>query len=243
MRWRAFVAMIAVSLGLAGTIQVSAQISDSGVPAGAIDGAAISYQPAEVSFDALTATYFNPLVFTFEDDDAATMAQDALPRQIADVVSGGLEDDAADQPGLVEVNGADLDGLDGIGDDARAYEQRFAEGPGGSSIGLLTVREGANVFIWVAFALDFGAVLGDEGTPSATLASTPASGSVGQGVAVLVEIADTWFNGDKPAEGALIDQLPTVDQLPEGYVATERYENLDDFDDAGSGFSGRDRAA
>ena len=243
MWWRAFVVMIAVSLGLTGTIQASAQISDSGVPAGAIDGAAISYQPAEVSFDAPTATYFNLLVFTFADDDAATTAQDALPQQIADVVSGGVEHDAADRPGLVQVNGADLDGLDGIGEDARAYEQRFDEGSGGSSIGLLTVREGANVFIWVAFALDFGAVLGDEGTPTVTPSSTPTSAGAGQGVTDLVEIADTWFNGDKPEGGALIDQLPTVDQLPEGYVATERYENLDDFDNAGSGFSGLARAA
>ena len=59
------------------------------------------------------------------------------------------------------------------------------------------------------------------------------------GLVALTEIGDDWFGGDKPDDGELIDQLPTVDQLPDGYSEDERSESLDEIeDDSASAVSG-----
>lgn len=234
--------LTAICLGLVGGLPAAAQFTDSGVPEGAIDGASISY--LEESGEDPLAPYYSFEVFTFEDDDAATAALADLPQQLSEQISAGTDasDPTTGDAELVEVDAADVEGLDGLGDEARAYELSFGEDLGNSAFSLLTVRDGANVHLWLSFVLDFSAVLGDSGTPAATPAATPTV-DAGQGVADLVKIGDAWFNGDKPDDGDLIDQLPTIDQLPDGYTEADRYENLDEFKSGAGALLGLDLAA
>ena len=225
--WRRMLLVtLALVLGLAGALPASAQFSETGVPDDAVDGAAVTWQ--QDSGDDRTAPTFSFLVFAFVDDAAAAKAQDDLPGHLAHVTGPGLDIAFGDPSDLDEVDSAVLAGLDGVGEDARAYQEQFDGGLGNSSIDLLTIRDGANLHVWVSFLLDVGGLLVDAGVDVGIPVVTPAANG-GQGLADLVGIAGAWSRSDRPDGGDLIDQLPTADQLPDGYGESGRYENLDDF--------------
>ena len=241
--WRRVLLMaVALALGFSGAFRASAQIAESGVPAGATDGASIAYLDA--SGEDEFAPVYSLSVFTFDDEAAAADVMERVPRDYSDLLAAGLDpENPMGDAELVPVDSADLAGIGNLGDDARAYRVRLGDDTGGLSLSLLTIRDGANVHLWLSFVLDFGALPGDQGTPAATPAATPATADANEGLADLVGIGDAWFNGDKPDGGNLIDQLPAVDHLPDGYTEVDRYENLDDFENAVGPSSGVNRAA
>ena len=138
--------MLALVIGLVGSLQASAQIDEDDVPDGALDGAAVSYS-SETGDDPL-APIFSFSVFAFEDDDAASESLDAFMGQLVDDVAAAVEtDETMAGAELIEVDEGDVDGLDDLGDEAVAYRVTFGEEVGNLGISLLGIRDGDRLHI------------------------------------------------------------------------------------------------
>lgn len=235
---RAVVLTVVLTFGLAGVLRVSAQISESGVPEGATDAAALSFTP---DGDVVTDPIYTFIVFTFDDDDTASQRFETLP---GDIEQSFAEDEAADDDAgddeatpdatgddletihLVELSGDEFAGLDDLGDEARAFDLVYPdpeEFGGGLTATLLIVRDGDRIHLWTSLVLDFG-LFDETATPTPIDPRAAADG--------LASVAGAWFGGDKPDDGALVDQLPQLDDLPAGYTETDRAENLQEYEDA-----------
>lgn len=219
-RIRMMFGTLALLLSLGVTLQGAAQSDDDDIPEGVTDAASISY--VLESGDDPLAPIYGFMIFSFVDDDAASTAMDAVPDEFIGMDETGSE--------LIEIDTDEIDGLDDLGDEARAYRIDFGDEVGGLDFSILSVRDGSNLHVWTSIVLDFSFALEDDAAAADDDAAEPADPLFG--ATDLVEIAADWFDGDKPDRGDLIDQLPTVDQLPDGYVEGDRAENLDEFEDA-----------
>jgi hypothetical protein len=210
------VAVLALVLALGGTARVAAQ-DESEIPEGATDGATIAFSPA--SIEDAQAPIYSFGVFTFEDDDAAEAGLDDYVQQFQDNFAADEETSAE----ITELDGDDVDGLDDLGDEAHAYivDTSADEELAGTSVGLLAVRDGAQFQVWLGVVLDFSAFTGD---------ATAEPVDARAGIDALLEIAPDWFGGDRPDDGDLVEQLPGLDQLPDGYEETARAEGLEEIE-------------
>ncbi|HEV2528042.1 MAG TPA: hypothetical protein VGT61_06335 [Thermomicrobiales bacterium] len=150
---------------------------------------------------------FTVLVF-----DTPEQATDSF-RLITDRASGFAE--AADAtPEAVASTLGTIDRTDvEIGDEAVMYYQPDETGSAG--IAILFVLDDTAVHQWsiLPVPLQENALLVDPATlPEALLA-----------------VAEPWFEAD-PAEGEVLDLLPGLEQVPEGYTVLQESEGIDDLD-------------
>jgi hypothetical protein len=213
---RGLAIVLALVLGLSTAPQVFAAQSDQDEnPEGLVAASSVTYVNEEPGFSLLQLN-----VFAFEDEDAASAGLDFIvDATTASLVEGaGLDEDngtPAANPQVRDITG--VEGLDELGDEARAYELPVGEGV---SFVNLVVRDGSNVHYWLYSSTDLSFVVGSEATPVATpSAQAP--------VDVLLDIAIPWFADGIKRDGELIDQLPTLDELPEGFTEADREESID----------------
>ncbi len=213
-------AVLALVIALGGTARVAAQdVELTGIPDGATDGASIGYMSDDE--DNPYAPILTLGVFAFDDEDAA---EDGYADYIAQFEAAMEEatSDADVETDLVPLDGNDIDGLDGLGDERVAYRMDYVgEDVGGFSFGILIVRDGETVHYWSGMIFDFAALLADEGPIESPVEANDA-------ITFLVELGSPWFDGDMPTDGDLIERLPSLDELPDGYAESERAEGLDE---------------
>lgn len=243
---RAVVLTVVLTFGLSGVPRASAQISDSGVPAGATDAAALSFTP---DGDGVTDPIYTFIVFAFDDEDTATQRFGTLPGDVerSFAEDGAADDDAGDEATpatpdgapetihLVELTGDEFSGLDDLGDEAQAFDLVYPdpeEFGGGITATLLLVRDGDRIHLWTSLVIDYGQFGATDETATPTPVDPSAAAADG-----LAGVAGAWFGGDKPDDGALVDQLPQLDDLPAGYAETDRAENLREYEDADEGLT------
>jgi hypothetical protein len=219
-------AVLALVVAVAGTATVSAQDDPlTGVPEGATDGASITYM-SENEDDPL-APILTFGMFSFEDDEAAEEGYAAYVEQFETAMAEAAAEESEDGVvvELVEMGGDELDGLDDLGDERKAWRIDYVgEDAAGFSFGILMVRDGETVQAWSGIIFDLSALMGGEATAEPVGAN--------DAINFLVEFGTDWFDGGMPDDGDLIDRLPTVDDLPAGYAETERAEGLDEIEAA-----------
>lgn len=216
---RRIVMALALLMGVSVAPQAfAAQSGPAEIPAGLTSGAQVSYTN-EADLSTLVFT-----VFSFGDEAAAKAGLDQLAElattsleSAAEPVGAGGTPEAA--PKVTELT--DVQGLNELGDEARAYDVPFGEGV---SLVTLLVRDGANIHYWAYVITDLGSFDATASTPAATPAATPAGEAP---IDVLVGIATPWFDSGINREGALIDQLPGQNDVPAGYTEVDRQESLD----------------
>ena len=211
---RGIVVALALVIGLSAAPQVFAAQDAIAPPEGLTDGSSITY----TGEDGYTTLILS--VFSFEDEDAASNGL----QELVDATTSSLEGlgaGAADSgtpaatPEATELT--DVEGLDDLGDEARAFDVSLGEG---LSFINLYVRDGSNVHYWAYIAADLGSL----GVADATPEATP---TAGEPIDVLLGIATPWFADGPDIDAALIDQLPGADDVPAGFTETDRQESLD----------------
>ncbi|HEV2528044.1 MAG TPA: hypothetical protein VGT61_06345 [Thermomicrobiales bacterium] len=225
MRRFGWLAAVMVLLLAAGTpLSTAAQDADmAAIPEGATDGALVSYMPSDDEDSQAPVYAFT--VFSFEDDAAAESAFDTYIEEF----EASLATDAAAEVTVVEVTGDEAEGLDDLGDQRAAFRvEATGDALAGFGFGVLLVREGDALHVWTALVFDLSGLTGES---EATAASVDPNASLD----ALLAIAPDWFDGDQSRDGALIDQLPGLDALPDGYEEVQRAEGLDEIEEIGSG--------
>ncbi|CAA9550151.1 MAG: hypothetical protein AVDCRST_MAG33-821 [uncultured Thermomicrobiales bacterium] len=214
--FRGLAIVLALVLGLSAAPQAfAAQGDPDEIPEGLIAGSSVTYVNEEQDFSTLL---FN--VLAFEDEGAAATGLDfivdATTASLDDVAVSG-EEDGTPAAELEVTELTDVEGLDELGDEARAYEIPFGEGV---NVAILLVRDGLNVHYWSYITTDLSSLDGSEATPAAT----PTAEAL---IDVLLGIATPWFEDGIDPDAELIDQLPTIDELPDGYTESDRQESID----------------
>ncbi len=211
---RGIAVALALVIGLSAAPQAFAAQDAIAPPAGLTGGSSITY----TGEDGYTTLILS--VFSFEDEDAASNGI----QELVDATTSSLDSLAADAsdsgtpaaaPEATELT--DLQGLDELGDEARAFDIPLGEG---LSFINLYVRDGSNVHYWAYIAADFGSLDGSDSTPEATPTGEAP-------IDVLLGIATPWFADGPDQDAALIDQLPGADDVPAGFTETDRQESLD----------------
>ena len=231
--FRVVAVAIALAFGLSAAGQTFAQGSTPGMPAGLQGGAQATYTN-QSNYSSLIFT-----VFRFKDTQAATdgtgTITNLVEQQLSSSLSGagmgaststseataqpsdttggtGAEATATAKP--IEIQNAK--GLDGVGDEAHAYQLDVAQGV---EIYYLLIRDGKDVHFWAYVSVDLGA-----GGSAATAEAT--AGPNGSPLDVLTGIASDWFSGGSHDSDAPADALPTQDKLPQGFSLTDHQDNL-----------------
>lgn len=212
---RGIVLVVALLLGLsAAPPTFAAQGATDQLPDGLVDGAYVTYTN-EDDFSSISLS-----VFAFEDAESAeTTGLDAIVEATSFSLNDGAPpaDDSTPVADLDAMESTGIDGLEELGDEAVAYEIPFGEGV---SLTNLLVRDGANVHLLSYVAIDLGSLEESGTTPEVTDdAVVP--------IDVLAGIAGPWFEDGIDRDAELIDQIPTVDLLPDGYTETDRQESLE----------------
>ncbi len=217
-------AVLALLLAVGMPLNAVAQDAEfSGIPDGASDGALISFTPGADSDPQAPIYAFT--IFSFEDDGAAESAFDSYIAEF----EASLETDDVDSVRLVEVTGDDAEGLDEFGDQRVAFRVETAgDALSGFGFGILLVREGDTLHAWTSLVLDLSGLSGDTDATATTLDPNAP-------VDALLSVAMDWFDGDRPEDGALIERLPGLEQLPDGYEEVQRAVGLDEIEAATEG--------
>ena len=212
---RSLAIVLVMVLGLsAASPAFASQADPDDVPEGIVAGSSVSYTNEEAGFATLL---FN--VFAFEDEETATAGLqtifEATTASLDDVTGPGGD---GGTPAALELTDlSEIEGLDELGDEARAYLLPFGDGV--TFVNLL-VRDGVNVHYWSYITTDLSSLDGSVATPMATPTTEESAD-------VLLGIAIPWFADGIDRDAELIDQLPTIDDLPAGYTEADRQESLD----------------
>lgn len=211
---RGIAVALALVIGLSAAPKAFATQDTVEPPEGLTGGSSITYTGEDGSTTLILSA------FSFEDEGAASNGiqelVDATTSSFDDLAAGtGHSGTPAAAPEATQLT--DLEGLDELGDEARAYEVPLGDGLSFSS---LFVRDGSNVHYWAYIAADFGSFDGSVATPEATPEGEAP-------IDVLLGIATPWFADGPDQDVALIDQLPGADDVPAGYTETDRQESLD----------------
>lgn len=233
--FRVIAVAIALVFGLSAAGQTFAQGSTPAVPAGLQDGAQATYTNQS---DYSTLVFS---VFRFKDAQAAKDGTDQISGLIEQELSSSLSStsmsesttgpataEASDTPSdtnasseatptskPIEIENAK--GLDGVGDEAHAYQLDITEGV---EVYYLIIRDGKDVHFWAYVATDLSGAGGSQATAEAT------AGPNGSPLDVLTGIASDWFSGGSHDSGAPADALPSQDALPQGFTLTDHQDNL-----------------
>ena len=211
---RGIAVALALVIGLSAAPRAFAAQDELAPPEGLTGGSSITYSDEDGSTTLILSA------FSFEDENTASNGfQEIIDATTSsfDDLAAGTGDGGTPAAGSAVTELTDLEGLNDLGDEARAYEVPPSEG---ISFSVLFVRDGSNVHFWGYLTADFSSFDGSVATPAATPgAEAP--------VDILLGIATPWFADGPDQDAPLIDQLPGADVVPAGFTETDREESLD----------------